>query len=170
MTDQLAELDTQTLRGMLDDFAKNWLAHDGLWFQAIEQKSGMETAIELDQQAWAKFSSIEAKRIMARHNIAQGSGLEGLRKALGFRMYALLNTQKFANVTDSSFEFYMVDCRVQKARREKGLTPFPCKSVGIIEYDVFARTIDPRITTTCICCPPDSQAGENHWCGWKFSI
>jgi hypothetical protein len=107
---------------------------------------------------------------MARHQIKPGSGLEGLRKALQYRMYALLNIQKFANITESSFEFYMVDCRVQRARRDKGLPAFPCKSVGIIEYDVFARTIDERILTTCVCCPPDPQAGADHWCGWKFSI
>jgi hypothetical protein len=170
MKEQLISLDRETLIGMLDDFAKNWLAHDGLWFQAIERHTNMTTAIELDEQAWAKFSAIEAKRIMARHQIKSGSGLEGLHKALQFRMYALLNIQKFANVTESSFEFYMVDCRVQRARREKGLPAFPCKSVGIIEYDLFARTIDERITTSCICCPPDPQAGADHWCGWKFCI
>jgi hypothetical protein len=170
MNEQLKDLDRETLVGMLEDFAKNWLAHDGLWFQAVEQKAGIATAIELDEAAWSKFSAIEAKRIMARHKIPPRSGLDGLRKALQFRLYALLNTQKIENITDGSFEFFMVECRVQRARKDKGLAVFPCKSVGVIEYDVFAKTIDERITTTCICCPPDPQAGTDHWCGWKFAI
>lgn len=170
MNEQLNNLDRETLVGMLEDFAKNWLAHDGLWFQQVEQKAGMPTAIELDEAAWAKFSAIEARRIMARHRIPPGSGLAGLQRALQFRLYALLNTQKVENITDTSFEFYMVECRVQRARKDKGLAAFPCKSVGVIEYDVFARTIDERITTTCICCPPDLQAGTDYWCAWKFSI
>lgn len=170
MTEQLAALGRDTLVGMLEDFAKNWLAHDGLWFQAIEQKAGMTTALELDEAAWAKFSEIEAKRIMARHQIPPHSGLEALRKALQFRLYALLNTQRVTNVTPNSFDFFMVDCRVQFARRQKNLPPFPCKAVGMTEYTVFARTIDDRITTTCLCCPPDLQAGGNHWCGWRFSM
>jgi len=170
MNEHLADLDRETLVGILEDFAKNWLAHDGLWFQAVEQRDGLDAAIKLDEQAWAKFSEIEAKRIMARHGIPHGSGLEGLRRALGFRLYAVLNTQKVANLTPNSFDYFMVDCRVQYARRQKKLAPFPCKSVGTIEYEVFARTIDNRITTSCLCCPPDPEAGAEFWCGWRFSI
>jgi len=59
-------------------------------------------------------------------------------------------------------------CRVQETRRRKGLSDFPCKSVGVIEFETFARTIDPRIRTTCLHCPPDVQGGE--YCAWEFSI
>ena len=158
------------LKALLTDAAKNWLAHDGLWFQAVEKEIDMDTAIELDRQAWEKFTVIEAKRIMARHNIGPESGLEGLKKALGFRLYSLLNTQVIGNETENSFEFYMQDCRVQSARERKGMPLFPCKQVGIVEYTNFASTIDSRIKTECICCPPDKEAGDKHYCGWRFSI
>ena len=168
--DQLKQLDRDQLLAVISDFAKNWLAHDGLWFQAAEKQFGMETAIELDTEAWKRFTVIEAKRIMARHGIKEDSGLEGLKKALGFRLYAVLNKQEFRNETDQSFEFYMVDCRVQSARKRKDLPLFPCKSVGVVEYTGFAHTIDPRIKTECIGCPPDQQAGEEYYCGWRFTI
>ena len=160
----------EVLTGMLEDFAKNWLAHDGLWFQAVEQKYGMEVAIELDTVAWERFTVIEAKRIMARHNIQENAGLEGLKKALGYRLYAVLNKQEIRNETSTSFEFYMVDCRVQSARTRKQLPLFPCKSVGLVEYAGFAKTIDPRIKTECIGCPPDPQAGKGYYCGWRFTL
>ncbi len=166
----IKNLSRETLEGMLTDFAKNWLAHDGLWFQAVEERFGLEAAIELDGEAWEKFTVIEAKRIMARHNIPENSGLKGLKKALGLRLYALLNTQVIGNETENSFEFYMVDCRVQSARKRKQMPLFPCKQVGILEYDNFARTIDPRIKTECICCPPDKEAGDKYYCAWRFSI
>lgn len=166
----IKNLSRETLEDMLTDFAKNWLAHDGLWFQAVEGQFDMDTAIELDRQAWEKFTVIEARRIMARHNIAENSGLEGLKKALGFRLYAFINTQVIGNETEKSFEFYMQDCRVQSARKRKNLPLFPCKPVGIVEYTEFAKTIDPRIKTECLCCPPDSEAGNRHYCGWRFSI
>jgi hypothetical protein len=164
------DLDRSLLESTLSDFAKNWLAHDGLWFQAVEREFGIEKAIELDRQAWERFTVIEAKRIMARHNIAEGSGLDGLKRALGFRLYACLNQQEIRNETDSSFEFYMVDCRVQSARRRKQMPLFPCKTVGIVEYTGFAKTIDSRIATECIACPPDEEAGDQFFCGWRFSI
>jgi len=168
--EDLSALSRETLEAMLADFAKNWLAHDGLWFQAVEKQYGMEKAIELDTEAWIAFTVIEAKRIMKLHDIAPGSGLEGLKKALGYRLYAVLNEQEVRNETASSFEFYMVNCRVQAARDRKQMPLFPCKSVGVEEYAGFARTIDERIKTECIACPPDPEAGKGFYCGWRFSI
>ena len=63
------ELTRDELEGMLHDAALNWLAHDGLWFLAVEDRFGMEAAIELDGRAWEQFTVIEAKRIMKRHGI-----------------------------------------------------------------------------------------------------
>ena len=167
--DNLKELPRETLEGMLADFAKNWLAHDGLWFQAVENETDMQTAIKLDTEAWEKFTKIEAKRIMARLNIEPNGGHDSLKKARGFRLYAVLNEQTITEETADSFIFKMVDCRVQSARKRKELPPFPCKSVGIVEYTEFAKTIDPRIKTECIACPPD-KGERDFYCGWKFSI
>jgi len=41
----------EMLIDLLEDQAKNWLAHDGLWFQAVEKQFGLEKAIELDTEA-----------------------------------------------------------------------------------------------------------------------
>jgi hypothetical protein len=57
------QLSREELLVLLKNFAKNWLAHDGLWFQAVERAHGMEEAMELDAQAYERFSAIEAKRI-----------------------------------------------------------------------------------------------------------
>lgn len=164
------QLSGEQAQGMLLDFAKNWLAHDGLWFQAVEARLGMDKAIELDAEAWQRFTVIEAKRIMTRHEIRPDSGLEGLKKALGFRMYAFLNIEEVRNETEDSFDYIMVECRVQSARKRKQMPLFPCKSVGLVEYAGFAQTIDPRIKTECLQCPPDPEAGKLFYCGWHFSI
>ena len=162
-------LSRKELTGMLSDFARNWLAHDGLWFLEIEKRQGMDTAIACDRDAWEHFSAIEAKRIMKRHDIPPGSGLAGLKQALGLRMYAFLNKQEIYDEGEEGFSFRMQDCRVQSARKRKGLPDFPCKEVGKIEYRVFAETIDPRIKTTCLCCPPDEHP-EDHYCAWRFEL
>ena len=170
MPDNIRSMDRALLESMLVDFAKNWLAHDGLWFQAVEKQYGMQKAIELDTEAWKQFTVIEARRIMQLHQIPPGSGLEGLKKALEYRLYAVLNEQEVRNDTENSFEFYMIDCRVQSARQQKKMALFPCKSVGVVEYSEFARTIDERIRTECIACPPDKDTGGEFYCGWRFSI
>jgi hypothetical protein len=159
----------EQLIAIVVDDAKNWLAHDGLWFQAVEAAHGMEAAIEADRAAWERFTVIEAKRILERLGLAPGGGIPALLECLKHRLYARLNDQEATEVTDTRAVFRMVDCRVQSARRRKGLPDFPCKSVGIVEYTEFARTIDPRIRTRCLACPPD--AGErDFYCGWEFTI
>ena len=166
---RIEDLSKEELFQLLNIYAKNWLAHDGLWFQAVERQDGMDTAIKLDGEAWETFTKIEARRIMARHHILENGGLEALKKALKYRMYAFLNEQTITEETENSFVFKMVDCRVQAARKRKNMPPFPCKSVGIIEYTEFAKTIDPRIKTECIACPPDDWE-RDFYCGWRFYI
>ena len=63
------DLSKEELLDFIGDLAKNWLAHDGLWFQAVEQRFGMDIAIELDRKAWETFTVIEAKRIKKRLNL-----------------------------------------------------------------------------------------------------
>ena len=60
-------------------------------------------------------------------------------------------------------------CRVQDARKRKGLDDFPCREVGIEEYSRFASTIDPRVRTRCIHCPPGEHP-EDSWCAWEFYL
>ena len=78
----------------LEMFAKNWLAHDGCWFLAAEERLGMEAAIELDTRAWERFAAAEAQRIMTTFQVPHQGGLEALEKALGLRMYSLINAQR----------------------------------------------------------------------------
>ena len=165
----LQELSKEDLIAIIVDDAKNWLAHDGLWFQAVEQQYGIETAIEIDRAAWEKFTVVEAKRIMARLGLEPGGGMPALVECLKHRLYARLNLQETVEVTNSRAVFRMVDCRVQSARKRKGLPDFPCKTVGVVEYAGFARTIDPRIETRCIACPPDPHP-DDYWCAWEFVL
>ena len=165
----LASLSKEELISIIVDDAKNWLAHDGLWFQAVEKEHGMDAAIRADTEAWEKFTVIEARRIMERLGIRPGGGLEALGRCLKQRFYARLNDQKFEMTGEKTAVFRMLDCRVQSARRRKGLPDFPCKSVGIAEYAGFASAVGPRIETRCLVCPPDAHP-EDSWCGWEFTL
>ena len=163
------EMSREDLRKALEMFAKNWLAHDGCWFLAAEEQFGMPTAMKLDAGSWALFAAVEARRIMTTFNIKEGGGLAALDQALGLRMYSLINAQRTEWSEDRGRLRLIVDiCRVQEARRRKGLPDFPCKSVGQIEFEIFAHTVDSRIKTRCLHCPPDALS--NQYCGWEFSL
>ncbi|OGC38829.1 hypothetical protein A2Y85_05330 [candidate division WOR-3 bacterium RBG_13_43_14] len=163
------DISKEQLLLLLQDAAKNWIAHDGLWFLETEKKFGIDTAIELDRNAWEQFTQIEAKRIMQRLQIRPNSGIPALIQALKFRLYAYINVQKILEVTDNRCVFRMLNCRVQESRKRRNLPDFPCKPVGIVEYSNFAKTIDPRIKTTCLCCPPDAHP-DDFYCSWEFKI
>jgi hypothetical protein len=162
-------MDREDLLRALEMFAKNWLAHDGCWFLAAEERLGIQTAIELDTRAWERFAAAEAHRIMTTFSISPGGGLAALEKALGLRQYSPINSQSAEWSEDGKrLRFFMDICRVQETRRRKGLADFPCKSVGTVEFETFARTVDPRIRTRCLHCPPDAPEGK--YCGWEFSV
>lgn len=167
--DGVEDLSREQLLVFISDLSKRWLAHDGLWFQAAEQKFGMDAAIELDRMAWEKFTVIEAKRIMKILDLPEQGGLSALARALKLRLYAFINEQEIVWVNQHKLIFRMNNCRVQAARKRKQLPDFPCKSVAIVEYSEFARTIDARIKTRCIACPPDEHPSE-YFCAWEFTL
>ena len=163
------DLPKEILLKIIDTYAKAWQAMDGAYFLSLEKKYGMDVAIEMDKEAWRIFSPIEAKRIMREFGIEENEGLKALEKALGFRVYAALNVQSTHWKDEDTLVFTMDSCRVQVARNRKGLDDFPCKQVGIIEYTEFAKTIDPRIKTQCVFCPPDEHP-DDAYCRWEFTL
>jgi hypothetical protein len=165
----LLDLDIEKLNEIRDATAVNWLANDGVWFQAVEFKHGMNDAKRCNDSCWGHFSPFEAHTIKKALNLRDHSGLEGLKKALSYRLYACVNEQEIVEEKEKSFVFRMKKCRVQAARNRKGLDDYPCKSGGLVEYTTFADSIDRRIKTECIACPPDKHPEE--WvCAWRFSI
>jgi hypothetical protein len=165
----LLHLPSEKLEKLREAMAVNWLANDGIWFQAVEFTRGMNDAKRCNDSCWGQFSPFEAWSIKRQLGLPDNSGLEGLKKALKFRLYAFINEQSFAEETENSFVFRMDKCRVQNARKRKGLDDYPCKSGGLVEYTTFAEAIDPRIKTKCIACPPDPHP-EEYFCAWRFYI
>ncbi len=164
----IAELPRGKLLALITDFSKNWLAMDGVWFQSIEEKYGMDEAMEQDAAAWVRYTVVEANRIKGFLGLPERSGLDGLGQALRFRMYAPLNEDS-VEIEGDTLIYRVHSCRVQTARARKGMAFHPCKSVGMIEYAGFARTIDERIATECLSCYPD-LTDERYACIWKFTL
>ena len=138
----LNNLSKEELIRIIVDDAKNWLAHDGVWFQSIEKKHGMEVAVEIDTDAWRLFTVIEAKRIMERLGMKPGGGIPALVECLKHRFYARLNLQECIEVTENRAVFRMLDCRVQSARKRKGLADHPLQVGG--DRGIFGVRPDHR--------------------------
>ena len=164
----LSQYSKDQLIELIEIYSKNWLAMDGVWFQSIERKLGMDEAMYHDGEAWKRFTVIEAKRIKEFLKLPDNSGIKGLEKALKLRFYANINEDKI-EIEGNTLTYTSVNCRVQRARERKGMPFHPCKSVGIIEYTEFAKTIDSRFTCECVSCYPDITDDEC-CCKWKFTL
>ncbi|MGE4296668.1 MAG: DUF6125 family protein [Desulfovibrionaceae bacterium] len=165
----LAGLDREDVARLAEGVAVNWLAVDGLWFQAVENLEGMDAAKRCNDTCWTRFAPIEASHIRSRLGLPEPGGIPALRRALEHRLYGRINSWEIVEETATSLVFRMNQCRVQNARKRKGLPDYPCKSGGMAEYIGFARQIDPRLVVTCLGCPPDPHP-EEWFCSWRFAI
>jgi hypothetical protein len=159
----------EDLAQALTDAAKNWVAMDGLWFQAVEQAYGIDAALAIDKEVWEQFALVEARRIKERLALPEKGGLDALEIAFKNRLVSLLNELEILRPDEKTLIITLKTCRVQAARKRKGMTEFPCRSVGLVEFPVFARTIDARIITECLSCPPETLP-RTPYCSWKFTL
>ena len=164
-----SELDQERLASLHEALCASWLAADGVWFQAVEKRRGMAEAKAVNDACWASFAPLEARRLKAVLALPRAGGLDALKQVLSHRMYATLNVWEIVEETGNSFVFRMRECRVQAARKRKGLPDYPCKSGGAVEYQGLARETDPRIKVECLGCPPDPHPGQ-WFCAWRFSL
>ena len=166
--EHLERFSKEELCDLISILAKNWLAHDGVWFQSIERKFGMDEAMYHDGQAWIRYTRIEAKRIKEFLKLPEHAGLDGLAEALQLRFYANLNQDQLIR-EENRLIYRMNVCRVQTARHRKGMPYHPCKPVGELEYAGFAAEIDERIQCRCLSCYPE-VTDETCGCAWEFWI
>jgi len=101
----LYRMDEEQLEELLDALCLNWLANDGVWFQAIEHKFGMFDAKRCNDTCWTRFSPYEAYHIKTLLNLPEQGGLEALKTALQFRLYARINKQDIVEEKMDSFLF-----------------------------------------------------------------
>ena len=164
----LSQYSKEELIELITLYSKNWLAMDGVWFQSVERELGMDAAMQHDAEAWRRFTVIEAKRIKEFLKLPEHAGLEGLAKALQLRFYAHINRDDI-EIVGNTLTYTAIDCRVQTARKRKGMALHPCKSVGLIEYTGFAQTIDDRFTCECVSCYP-VITDASCCCKWLFTL
>ena len=169
MKNTLEDLSKKELLKVIEMFSLNWLTVDGLWFTLVEDKYGLEAALELDLKMWQRQALTEARRIKKYMGI-EGGGIEGVLKALRFMTFD--PAMPFEYSVDESNQgcayLWITSCRPQEGRRRAERGEFPCKLMGVACYEILAKTIDPTVSVECVFCPPDNHPSDI-WCKWKFT-
>jgi hypothetical protein len=65
-------------------FRRCYTAVDGLWFMKVEEKHGLEAALEADYQVWKVLPKIQARMLKSMLNADQG--IDALRECLTTRL------------------------------------------------------------------------------------
>ena len=105
----------------LTDAAKNWVAIDGLWFQAVEQAYGMDAALAMDRGVWEQFAVIEAQRIKERLALPQNGGLDALEIAFNNRLISLLNKLEILRPDEKTLIVTTENVPRTGSRKRKGM-------------------------------------------------
>ena len=151
----LDRLSRGQLYELIELYSKNWLALDGVWFQSIEQKLGMDEAMEHDERAWERFTVIEAGRIKRFLALPDHPGLEGLAQALRYRFYANLNRDAVILQGDSLI-YRALECRVQTARARKGMPFIPASGWGWSNIPALPRPLTSALSANALAAIPIS--------------
>ncbi|MDY6835549.1 MAG: DUF6125 family protein [Chloroflexota bacterium] len=167
---ELASLPKEILIEIIQTYSQNTLTIDGLWFLGMEERYGIEKAIETDISVWRRYGSIEARRIKRILNI-KDDGVSALAKALNLQIWAQSKGMQYDIVRSAGNKvvFNVTDCSVQRARMRDNRPLFECKPVGVALFEEFAKEINPKFKMNCLVCPPDDHP-DDLWCSWEFEL
>ena len=140
---------------------------DGLWFTLVEERFGLDAALEIDEEVWRRLCLVQARRIQKYFPVDEGSSMRNLLKVIELDPLWTIFKPKVVELTDSRAVLRFTDCPPQKARIRDGRGEFPCKPVGIAFLNSYAEVIDPKIKVSCLTCPPDAHPTQ-YWCEWQF--
>ena len=164
----MEKLPRETLLEIIKMYARDWLTVDGLWFQGVEEKCGMDVAMELDVRMWNRYALIEAKRIKETLKI-EDKGLDGIMKAIPFITCVPAMPFYYEVRTPNRAVIYAPHCIPQEARIRQGKGEFPCRPAGDVSFARMIEVFDPSVKVRCIECPPGPHPKE-YWCKWEFTV
>ncbi len=164
VTNELAKLPKQTLIELIKMNAENWMTLDGLWFSGVEEKFGLDAAVELDVRMWKIGSRVEAKRIKQLLNL--GEGLDSVLRTINFMSWAAnfgYEVEHFKNRAVWTCR----QCPPQEQRVKMGMGEFPCEPTFDACFKNITQVVDPKVKVRCLFCPPGPHP-DDAWCQWEF--
>ena len=164
---EIKNLTKEALVELLQVYSRNWMTLDGLWFSGVEEKFGLDAALELDIRMWKIGSRIEAQRIKKFLKIDEG-GLDNIMRVVNLMSWAPSFGYHY-EVKEDTVIWTCTKCLPQEQRAKTGKEEFPCKPTFEACFYNVCRVIDPLVKVECIFCPPDPHP-DDAWCQWKLFV
>lgn len=140
---------------------------DSFWYIFIEEEQGTDTANHFNERVWGRVAGLAAKKIKDKFNIT-GKGLEAFVKAQQYFPWSIMVGYNIERNPDEII-YTVPRCPTQTSRLQRGLGDYACKEMHKLEFESFAREIDPAIKVQCVHAPLDPHP-EEYFCKWRFTI
>jgi len=147
------------LRG--DDLVK-WLREayfslDGIWFLTLEERLGLERAVELDVEVWRRFAHVMARRVAKRFGIDSTSP-EGIASSLE----VFFDVEGWSVSLDpSSGSFKVEHCPWWEYLNRVGrshIISYVCPKVCEVIFSSWAKALNPGAQVSFDFNPPKCKA------------
>lgn len=163
----LKKLSKDELVALIEEYAKLYMALDGLWFLAVENGYGHDMAEKLDIEVWKSLIPMEAKRVVNARKLTKG-GIEAVIEAFKFRPSFL--TKEYEVIKRKNKAVVRVNkCRSLHAMERDKREVSSCLKVLQDAYPRFAKSIDSRIKFQVRKAPPRKSADDT-CCEWEIEI
>lgn len=166
--DEIHNLSKEDVINLLLICRKGMRFQDGFWFMNVEDRWGIDKAVEIDADIWSRFGKYEAQLILKRFQLKE-RGISRIIKAISYATSWLFFDYSIERVSENEALFKVNNCLAQTGRLKVGRNIFNCRKVEEGYLKNFTRIIDPKIKVECNFSPIE-KSFKDLWCSWRFYI
>ena len=164
----LTTLSKEELIKLVKVYSRLFLALDGFWFLAVEDKFGYQAALEADINAWEGYFPYEAKMLRKALGIS-ADGIPGIIETLKQSAFVPCMEHRIEEASETRGVFALYKCPSLEAMERAGRDEFTCEPVGKVVFQKYAESMDPRVKVRFLDGPP-RKSPEDVSCKWEFFL
>ena len=169
-TSHLEALTKEELVGLVELYARFFVAIDGFWYMAAKDFVDVDTAIRCDLWVWDKYSRYEVKRLMPFAK-AEGNDLAAFATVFSLSPWLSSLDHSFTQQGENELTFTVKECPTLQAleREGDGRERAFCSEVEPLLFQRYVQAFSPSARAIPIELPPASRA-SNICCRWRISM
>lgn len=164
---ELSDLSREQLLTLLEVYARQLITCDSYWFTAVEERFGLETAVEMENWVWERVGPLEGKRVARALGLDPGEGIATILEIMKFCPSWATFSPRVEMVGEKKGVFTCTNCPIQKKRTERGMAQFECKEMADRLAKAFVQGLNPKVKASCVVAPPDPHTADV-WCQYEL--